>query len=76
MEVNGQLHTLASLPQGMSPLYQFYKGLGGPQSRSGRYGEQKNLLPLPGTEPRLLYRLSYPDSHILRTGVERRSFQL
>jgi hypothetical protein len=28
--------------------------LGGPQSRSGHYGEEKSLLPLPGIEPRLL----------------------
>jgi hypothetical protein len=28
--------------------------MGGPQSQTGRYGEEKNLLPLPGMEPRLL----------------------
>jgi hypothetical protein len=26
--------------------------MGGPQSRCGRLGEEKNLLPLPGFEPR------------------------
>jgi hypothetical protein len=28
--------------------------VGGLESRSGRFGEEKNLLLLPGTEPRLL----------------------
>jgi hypothetical protein len=40
--------------------------VGEPQSLSGSCGVQKNILPLPGTEPRpsslLLYRLSYPGS--------------
>jgi hypothetical protein len=39
--------------------------LGGLQSSSGRYGEEK-MVPLPDIKPRvsslLLYRLSYPDS--------------
>ena len=34
------------------PRYPPKKWLGGPQSRSGRCGEQKNILPLPGLEPR------------------------
>jgi hypothetical protein len=29
------------------PQYPLYKRLGGPQSQSGRYGEERNLLPLP-----------------------------
>jgi hypothetical protein len=53
-------------------MYPLYRSLGGPQSRSRYCGEEKNLLPLPGIEHRLLgrrtrspsrYRLSYPDSH-------------
>jgi hypothetical protein len=36
MEVNGQLRALATLLLGKEPLV-------GPQSRSGRYGEEKNL---------------------------------
>jgi hypothetical protein len=36
-----------------TPRYKLYRRLGGPHSRSGRYGE-KNLLPLPGIEHRLL----------------------
>jgi hypothetical protein len=41
-------------PQGNSPRYQFYGRLGGLQIRSGLYGGEKNLFPLPGIEPRLL----------------------
>jgi hypothetical protein len=39
--VSGQLHAPAALPPGKSPRYPFYRRLGGPQSRSGRYGEVK-----------------------------------
>jgi hypothetical protein len=39
MEVSGQLHAPAALPPGKSPQYPFDRRLGGPQSRSGRYGE-------------------------------------
>jgi hypothetical protein len=34
MEVIGQPHVLAALPQGQSPRYPLYKRLGGPRSRS------------------------------------------
>jgi hypothetical protein len=37
MEVSGQLHAPAALPLGESPLYM----LGGPQSRSGRGGQEE-----------------------------------
>jgi hypothetical protein len=43
MEVSGQLHASASLPQEI-PRYPLYRRMDGPQSRSVRYGEQKNLL--------------------------------
>jgi hypothetical protein len=54
---------------GKEPRYPFYRRLGGPQSRSGRYGELKIFDPTgtrtpapPGCPARsqLLYRLSYP----------------
>jgi hypothetical protein len=38
-------------PQGNSPWYPLDRSLGGPQSRSGRGGEEKNSQPLPGIEP-------------------------
>jgi hypothetical protein len=47
MEMSDQLHAPAALPQG--PLD---RRLGGPQSGSGRFGEEKHLLPLTGIQPR------------------------
>jgi hypothetical protein len=38
-------------PQRKSPWYTFDRRLGGPQSRSGRGGEEKNSQPPPGIEP-------------------------
>jgi hypothetical protein len=37
--------------QGKSPWYLLDRRLGGPQSRSGRGGEEKNSQPPPGIEP-------------------------
>jgi hypothetical protein len=71
MEVSGQLHAPVALPQGESPFYPLDRRLGGPQSRSGSGGEEKNSQLLPGTEPQksdrparypALYRLSYHGS--------------
>jgi hypothetical protein len=45
LEVSGQLHAPAALPPGKSPRYPFYRRLGGPQSRSGRYEEVKIFYP-------------------------------
>jgi hypothetical protein len=59
------------IPHGKSPWYPLDRRLAGPQSRSGRDGEEKNSQPPPGIEPRSsgrpshsqsLYRLNYPDS--------------
>jgi hypothetical protein len=41
-------------PQGKSPSYSLDERLGGPQSRSGRGGEEKNSQPLPGLEPPII----------------------
>jgi hypothetical protein len=38
-------------PQGKRPWYPLDRKLGGPQSRSGRGGEEKNSQPPPGIEP-------------------------
>jgi hypothetical protein len=56
MEVSGQLHAPAALPPGKEPLvwYPLDRRLGGPQSRSGRDGEEKNSQPLPGLEPPII----------------------
>jgi hypothetical protein len=42
MEVSGQLHARPLYPQGKSPWYLLDRRLDGPQSRSGRGGEEKN----------------------------------
>jgi hypothetical protein len=39
-------------PRGKSPRYELYRRLGGPQSRSGSYEVEKNILALPENEPR------------------------
>jgi hypothetical protein len=51
MEVSGQLHASASLPQEKSPWYPLDWRLGGPQSRSGHGGElsPEALIPLSHT---------------------------
>jgi hypothetical protein len=49
MEVSGQLHDPAALPHGKSPWYPLDRRLSGPQSRSGRGGEE-NSQPLLGLE--------------------------
>jgi hypothetical protein len=41
-------------PQGKSPWYPFDRSLGGPQSRFGHGGEEKNFQPLPGLEPPII----------------------
>ena len=40
MEVSGQLRSLAALPPERTPI----RRMGGPQSKSGRFGIEKNLL--------------------------------
>jgi hypothetical protein len=54
MEVSGQLHATAALPQGKSCWYPLDRRLGGPRSRSGRGGEEKNSQSLPGLEPPII----------------------
>jgi hypothetical protein len=51
MEVRVRLHAPAALPQGKSPWYPLDRRLGGPHSRYGRGGEEKNFRPPPGNEP-------------------------
>jgi hypothetical protein len=42
---SGQLHTPATLFRGTALANHWDRRLGGPQSRSGRYGEEKSLFP-------------------------------
>jgi hypothetical protein len=41
-------------PRGKSPWYPLDRNLDGPQSRSGRGGEEKNSQSLPGLEPPIM----------------------
>jgi hypothetical protein len=41
--MSGQLHGSTALPPGKNTRYQLDRRLGGPQSRSGRRGEEKIL---------------------------------
>jgi hypothetical protein len=43
------------IPRERSPRYSLDRRLGGPQSRSGRGGEEKNSQPLPGLEPPIFH---------------------
>jgi len=43
MEVSGQLHVPAALHAEKEPRYPLHRRLGGPQSRSSRDDEEKNL---------------------------------
>jgi hypothetical protein len=52
MEVSGQLHVPADYGQGKIPYYPLDRRLGGPQSRSGRGGEDKSSQPPPAIDPR------------------------
>jgi len=54
VEVSGQLHVPATLPQGKSPWYPMDMRLGELQSWSGCNGEKKNSYPLPGLEPPII----------------------
>jgi hypothetical protein len=51
MEVSGQLHAPAALPQGNHPRYPLDRRLSGSQSLSGRFGEETNLAPAGNRTP-------------------------
>jgi hypothetical protein len=69
MEVSGQLHALAYLPPGKEPLVTLDRRLGGPQSRSGRCGIEKYLLPLPRNRTQDVQPVArrYSDSYTLKS---------
>jgi hypothetical protein len=50
MEVSGQLHASDALPRREILCNPLNRRLGGPPSRSGRGGEEKNSRPLPGSD--------------------------
>jgi hypothetical protein len=51
MQMSDQPHAPAALAAGKSLRYPLDRRPGGPQSRSGRGGEEKNSQPLPRLEP-------------------------
>jgi hypothetical protein len=60
MEVGSQLHTPAALVRGKSPWYLLHRRQGGPQSRSKRYGEEKNKSCLAGDRTRAVETVARP----------------
>jgi hypothetical protein len=50
--MTGHLHSPAVLSRRKSTPYPLYRSVGGHQSRSGRYGEDRYFLPLSRIEPR------------------------
>ena len=52
MEVSGQIHAALSVRK--VPRHPVSKSLGGPHSQSGHFGEEKNLLPLPGIQSQII----------------------
>jgi len=50
MEVCGEPHVTTSYTRGKSPCYRFSRSLS-PQVRSGRFGGEESLLPLPEFDP-------------------------
>lgn len=54
MAASGQLNAAVALLRGKEALTLFSRRLGGPQSWSRHSEEEKNVMPLPGTESWLL----------------------
>jgi hypothetical protein len=66
MEASGQTHNPALYPGRESVRYPLDSSLGGPQSRSGYFEEEKNFLHLPEYERQIVQyvaQLPYPLSH-------------
>jgi hypothetical protein len=57
MEVSGQLHSPAALPPGKEHAIPIGQEAGGPQSQSGRGGEEKTI-PLAGNQTSVIQSLA------------------
>jgi hypothetical protein len=65
-----KVHVSDALPHRNSLKYPLDRELGGTQSQSGCYEEDKNLLPLPGIEPPPVTHLSNPQpNHHTEWGI-------
>jgi hypothetical protein len=62
MEVSGQLHAPAALPQQKRSWKPLDRRVGGPQSRSRRGGEEKNSQHLSGLEPPIIQPVAQQSS--------------
>jgi hypothetical protein len=59
MEVSGELHVAAALPLEKEPDgIHCIEGWVGPRARCGRFGEEENLSPLLGSEPRIIHTVA------------------
>jgi len=54
--MSDQLHALTAI----TPVKKINKRLGGPQSRSKHFGEEKNILGLSAFEPRIVQPVAQP----------------
>jgi hypothetical protein len=68
MAVVSQLHAPNAKPPEKSPRYSLNRWLGGPQNRSGRYGEEKRLAPAgnPTTSVQPVVRRDAMDTGMIR----------
>jgi len=55
--------------QGKSPWYPLCRRLGGPQSFSGRGGEEKSSQPLPGLDPRIIQYTTQLSRVLMKSGT-------
>jgi hypothetical protein len=65
VEVSGQLHVPAALPQAKSSWYPLDRRLRGPQSRSGRGGDEENSRPLLGIERPIIKPIAQRYTHCI-----------
>jgi len=65
MEVNGQPHATAAVLPKENTRYPLSRRLGGQHSRSGSFGEDENISPLPRFETRIVNSVTQPLCRLL-----------
>ena len=65
MEVNGQPHAPAAVLPEENTRYLLSRMFGGQHNRSGRFGGDANISPLPGFESRIVQSVVQPLRHLL-----------
>jgi hypothetical protein len=71
MEVSGQLHVPVALPPKKEPLVLSGEKRGRFQSRSKCRGEDKNILPLPGIDPRFSVNSLFINPNLTQFGSDK-----